>query len=563
MRILVLLTLLSAAIWAPASAWEIRGNVYPADSGIIEWTPENFAGFYLDEDLETESLVFNISDEQLLARGAKYVTQVQEVPFKHGDWGNYLAICFLGQKYFVGYPESCKFADPWTLLYHGNLSPVLIDSDESYTIASDEPLPLKESYILKLSDAEDGVKATLYKGDELVDSQVLQSPATYVYEERIGNSSAPLIAVGIKANVRLEPTSYYTIKGIFQISQEPKILDIGTEFEKMEVDQISDSKMGLSNPNNISLSKGLDFELMDGFWIKTSDVNASSNQIYLYKNASKSTISEIRGEVATGDFEWTPKNFAGFSYDINNDLGTETLTTTIYDNKLEEPNGITYVTTSQKKAFAFDEWGYYNILAFLGESYVSGYGRDVLLSHSSQSHNLLVYEKLGRVLIDSMDPQIIKDGGDLILQEGLTARLYVDKSCKMALVELYKNDELLDRNYFQLPNTYIYKKRLAGTGEVAILAIHIAEANCSKGKSCLVDGIFQLSEELVDVGLDLPFGKMRIASIDGGNGVITMDNKDRTITLSKNKEILLTGDYYIKTIDGDATRYYIYKPVLI
>ena len=38
---------------------------------------------------------------------------------------------------------------------------------------------------------------------------------------------------------------------------------------------------------------------------------------------------EIRGQVATGDFEWNAQNFAGFYYDIDNDLGTERIITTL------------------------------------------------------------------------------------------------------------------------------------------------------------------------------------------------------------------------------------------
>ncbi len=560
MRTLVLLALLSMTISAPASAWEMRGNIYPVEDGIIQWTPGNFAGFFLEEDLGDESLLLNISGEQLPAGSAEYRTEVQEVPFMHSDWRNYSAMCFLGQKYFVGYPNSCRFTDPWMLLSsdYGGLGLVLIDSDQSYTVASDEALPLKESYILKLSDAEDGVKATLYKADKLLDLQVLQLPATYVYEGPISNDTAPLIAVGIKANARLEPTSYYTIKGIFQLSQDPKLIDIGIDFEEMKVDLISDSEIELRNPNSISLSKGRDFELMDGFRIKTSDVNASWNQIYIYKNASESEFPEIRGEVATGDFEWTPKNFAGFYVGIDDIFGTEALKTTLYDHKLEEPTGVEYITPAQKRAFAFDEWGHFSFMAFLGESYVSGYEEDSLLSQSSQSSSLLIHEKLGRVLIDSREAQIIKDGEDLILPENLSARLYVDKGCNMTLVELFRGNELLERNYFKLPKTYIYRTRLDGAGEVAVLAIHMAEADCSREKSCLVDGIFQLSEELMDVSVDLPFGNMRIKTVSGDT--IAMDNKDNTIILSDDADTVLAGNYRIKTMSGRMLRYYIYEP---
>ncbi|MDM7912423.1 MAG: S-layer protein domain-containing protein, partial [Methanotrichaceae archaeon] len=55
------------------------------------------------------------------------------------------------------------------------------------------------------------------------------------------------------------------------------------------------------------------------------------------------TNLEVRGTVATGDFTWNPQNFAGFYYDIKDDIGTETLTTTITgDKKLsgDSPYGI-------------------------------------------------------------------------------------------------------------------------------------------------------------------------------------------------------------------------------
>ena len=48
-----------------------------------------------------------------------------------------------------------------------------------------------------------------------------------------------------------------------------------------------------------------------------------------------------------------------------------------------------------------------------------------------------------------------------------------------------------------------------------------------------------------------------------------MDNKDNTVTLSKNKDITLMGDVKIKTSDqsvvddANPLRYYIYKEVTI
>ncbi|MCX6641836.1 MAG: S-layer protein domain-containing protein [Candidatus Bathyarchaeota archaeon] len=63
---------------------------------------------------------------------------------------------------------------------------------------------------------------------------------------------------------------------------------------------------------------------------------------------------EIRGEVATADFTWNPQNFAGFDYDIDRDIGSDTLTTTLTDKTLsgDYPYGIVYETRTGKKMFS-------------------------------------------------------------------------------------------------------------------------------------------------------------------------------------------------------------------
>lgn len=557
MRRIILLILLSIALLAPSTAWEMRGNIYPADDGIIQWNADNFAGL---DPRGSEAIEFNISGQQLGPGAAKYQSGIQVIPFRHNAWGSYSALSFLGRQYFTGYPESSQISKPVNLFAQEyRFGTVIMDSDDSYTLEGQQPLSLKEGYSLKLSDAEDGVKVSLYKGSKLVDSQVLQPPADYIYEGSIANQNATLIAVAVKANVKLEPESYYTIKGIFQVSEETEPIEPGMKYGRMQIASVSENGIEMINSDVISLSKGQDIELMDGFRIKTSSINASYDRLYICRNATESDLPEIRSEIATGDFSWTPQNFAGFFYDVDEDLGAESLTTTLYDNKLEEPNGVAYSTTAQQKEFEFKDWGHYNTLAFLGEGCVASYGEDSLLSRSSVESNLLSSEKLGRVLMDRGEPRIIENGANLTLEEELEARIYVDQSCSKALIELYGGGELIDRDYIDLPNTYIYKKGLAGTDEIALLAIHIADPKCAPKKSCLIDGIFQMSEELVDVSVDHPFGNMRIASVS--SDTITMDNKDKTIFLSKNVDTVLAGNYHIKAIDGDSLRYYVFKPI--
>jgi hypothetical protein len=85
--------------------------------------------------------------------------------------------------------------------------------------------------------------------------------------------------------------------------------------------------------------------------------------IPVFGQTTTNKTCEVRGQVATSDFTWNPQNFAGFYYDIKNDLGTETLSTTLTDKKLsgDSPYGVRYVTSSQPTEFKFENWGSYNM----------------------------------------------------------------------------------------------------------------------------------------------------------------------------------------------------------
>ncbi|MBN1323779.1 MAG: S-layer protein, partial [Methanotrichaceae archaeon] len=86
---------------------------------------------------------------------------------------------------------------------------------------------------------------------------------------------------------------------------------------------------------------------------------------------------QVRGEVQTvvdgASYTWNPQNFAGFYYDIDDDLGNEEITMAITGTKLEEPSGVKYSTSKQENDFEFEDWGWYYSIGFLGENYFAGY----------------------------------------------------------------------------------------------------------------------------------------------------------------------------------------------
>lgn len=63
------------------------------------------------------------------------------------------------EKYFAGYSTDTKFADPVSIINESQLRKILIDSDDSITIASGSVLTLEEGYELRIKQIDlDGNK---------------------------------------------------------------------------------------------------------------------------------------------------------------------------------------------------------------------------------------------------------------------------------------------------------------------------------------------------------------------------------------------------------------------
>lgn len=553
----------------------IRGEVEEFGNGSsVVWKPQNFAGFYYDIDkgLGEEVLQLDISEQSVQIGDAVYTTSAQEASFEHGDWGHYRVLAFLGENYFAGYDDNCIISPSWSSLEDdGILSKVLIDSDSRETISGDQDLLLEEGYRLRFSDSDEGVKVALYKGTTLMNTATINPPETYVYAVPIGDRNVTLIAVRVTGSVKLKPASYYTIKGTFQISDDLLRVEPGSEYGMMEVSWISGDGISMTNIREIDLSPNIDVDLMDGIRLRTAD---KPDRLYIYRNMTELGTYELRSSVAEvidgAEFLWDTSNFAGFYYDVDENLGTEAIIMTTYGNTLDEPNGVIYETVAQQKDFNFAEWGEYWTMGFLGENYFAGYVPDETgslrsrLSDASEDDNMLVDEQLSKVLIDSAEPRRIKDGDILTIEEGFATKFFVDNSCEMVFLELYKDNNLLKRDYFYAPDTYVYTTNLGDSQDVAVLAIHVADVNCKGDRTCVIDGIWQISTYSISVEEDTEYDKMTIQGVDADSMSIIMDNEDNQIILSKNKDQLLMDNIRIKTADQDVIsveeplRFYIY-----
>ena len=583
---------------------EVRGAV--ADNSFT-WNPQNFAGFYYDikKDIGTEQLTVILTESNKLSGdapyGVTYTTTTQAKDYEFEDWGNYKVIGFQAEKYFAGYIESAdaarniffKESTDENSLSSEQLEKILIDDDTEKTITSGTPLKLENGYKLAIKSIDidsNKVYLELSKDGAVVDSKVV-SPSkygatmadkTYYYKNPHVGDQKKLVTIGVhfKNAFRDANQNLATIDGVWQISDAPTEVMADTQYDMMTIRTVdaTNGVITMDNKDNaITLSRNRSVSLMPGICIRTA--NSKILRFYIYKSINESGTYEIRGAVAGtvnvqsnldggNAFSWNPQNFAGFYYDIMNDIGTETLVTTLTEgNKLsgDAPYGVTYTTTAQNKKFEYEDWGYYNVIGFLANEYFASYSQSGTSSEmldEATITNLLESDQLTKVLIDDGQEKVIDLGSTIALAEGYTLKPTLGTDKKGVLVELLHDGKVVDREALILPGSYVYISKADNTSGVPTIAAHFQEPIILDEKSyCKVDGLWQLSEKTTEVKAKTQYGNMTMGSVDSTAGIIIMYNKDNAITLSKNKDAVLMPGLSIKTADNDTLRFYLYRTV--
>src|SRR5665648_227678 len=334
LSLLMVLTVLASIV--PASAYttagpvEIRGQVYPVATSVVAWTPANFAGFYYDlnDNVGQESLTATITSGNSIVGSPVpalvYTTTSQPKAFEYSAFGTYNVIGFMAEPYFAGYAAIAAQVEASTketntnrnILDNDDLSKVLIDSDEKYTIATGDGLELKEGYVLNVQQVDlDGSKALfeLTKDGKVVDTEVVYpgqavgaNDDIYVYDEaKLGEKDKyPLIIARVDTVFRGTDTNVVTIEGLFQISDSITTVETNDKFDKMEV-------------SNVNWAAG----------VGTITMNNVDNTISLSTDSVKSVFGDVKfkiGKTTAGVTRFYPMVEAI----IEGETGTTTTTTT-------------------------------------------------------------------------------------------------------------------------------------------------------------------------------------------------------------------------------------------
>lgn len=531
-------------------------------STTYKWTALSYSGFFYDldsgkwsESMTLENIGRNIGREKLT-----YETSPIDTDFEFNDWGSYQVIGFMAEKYFAGYTD---FTNPdvsdkaISLISKGQLSKVLIDSDDKESVYGGAGLVLEDGYVLNIVELDvngDRVFVSLSKDGDEVDEMVVSSGDAYVYEKDLGSvDDVPIIAVNFAEIFSGTETSAVFIEGIFQISDEYEEINSGDEYGVMKVTSLNPIRM--ENDEKISLDEGDIVDIMG----KLKFIVADHNDLRFapFVDMSEPGTYELRGTIVENDgLTWTPLNFEGFYYDIDEGIKTESLEVKELSGTTIPSEMLVYTTTQKLVSFEYGIWGKYNVVGFMAEKYFAGYPSNAFGTTSS-AVNLMSQGQLSKVLIDDDDKKSVFGGSSLILEEGYSLDIVeVNLDGDAVLVQLYKDgDDVGDMDVISSGNPYIYETDLGDVEDVPIIAVNFKEIfSGQESTAVFVEGIFQISDDYEMIENGDTYGEMEVSSIL--TDTIEMEN-DGSITLSRGDEIDIMGEIKFKVADdSDNVRYY-------
>jgi len=531
------------------------------------WTPLSFSGFFydMDDQVGTETLTISLDsqgDRTVDSGGLVYYSDVQEINFEYGDWGKFQVIGFMADKYFAGYVANDVIDRDLSMINENQLRRVLVDSDDDQTITTGSVLSLEEGYELRIKEIDingNKVWLALAKDGEEIDSKVVSpdgaSTSTYKYEVEIGGRDTPLVMAHIENVFQGAESSLVTVDGLFQISDTYASVEDGDKYGEMEVIAVSDQGIEMNNEDSFTLRKDKIVNIMGDVGFEVAD----SDTVRFAPIVQRKGTYEIRGTIIDpskiDEFVWNAYNFEGFYYDIDDDVGTESLKVILTGEKIEDRDLI-YETSPQSVEFKFDKWGKYDVIGFMADKYFAGYNNGTELT---DEYSIINEGELRKVLMDSDDDTTLSSGSAMPMKEGYELQIKeVDLDGNKVWLALTKDGDEVG-NKVVTPDsanvkssTFVYEIPI-GSEDVPIVAAHVATVfRGSEQDLATIDGIFQVSDTAESVEEGEVHGKMEVDSLSDQG--ITMRN-DGSISLGKGKEIEIMGNLKFVVADNNERNF--------
>ncbi|AEH60076.1 S-layer-related duplication domain protein [Methanosalsum zhilinae DSM 4017] len=562
---------------------------------------QNFAGFWydIDDGLSSETLTLYVNktsgdrtldddDSDVLV----YESNVQGVNATFEFNGNvyqYPKIGFLAEEYvpvesdgpLVEYDGQGVFGDV------DKLSRLLMDTDDSWTLRVGETLDLEDGYAIEPQQIDvegDKVWLELTKDGEYVDDEIIDvsdsNDTTWFYDQTVlDEDDVVTLAISVDQVFQGTVDSLVVIEGVWQIADDGLEIETDDTFGNMAIESTSDAQIIMELDSSITLRHDTTRNVMEDLKFRMAD-DSDVLRFYLMQEVTEPGIHEVRGTVVDlekdgGYYQdavsWTATgfdvpdleegvapegfSFAGFYYDLDDNLHSEMLTIVEVERSLSDTSasdnpGIEYYSQPQivESTFDFDgEERYYPKIGFLAEEYVPV--SDELLTTEEAELEGTSVDKLSKLLMDTDDSWTLRVGQTLDLEDGYAITpQQIDVDGDKVWLELTKDGEYVDDQIIEVgdESTWFYDQTVLDEEDVTTLAIDVDQVFQGTVDSLVViEGAWQIADDGMELETDDAFGKMVVESADD-NIVMTLDT---SLTLRADSTQHLMGDIYFRVSD--------------
>jgi|WetSurMetagenome_2_1015567.scaffolds.fasta_scaffold01686_8 S-layer protein (TIGR01567 family) len=304
-----------------SGTYEVRGPIATISKLPYNWSYADFPGFMydLDDDLGTEYFGIDLSGSydsgDVRLANLNYSTIAKDNRFQRVEWGSYYAMGWMGEQYFAGYAKNgsnmslASLSDETNLLAYDKISRVLIDNDdEQEPLAEGEFIPLMDDYSLHIKEINlDKVELDLYHKGIILHSNQIVTPgngkeSTFIYEvpaKENGKRNMITLAVHFKNAYESSVSSYTTIDGIWQISDDFETIQDGPSLGIMRLEEIASNEGNMhielsSKDKTIRAVKGKTKPIMNDYSVRFADQEVGKElRFYIMKNVTVGNVENV------------------------------------------------------------------------------------------------------------------------------------------------------------------------------------------------------------------------------------------------------------------------------
>ena len=275
------------------------------------------------------------------------------------------------------------------------------------------------------------------------------------------------------------------------------------------------------------------------------------------------------------------KDWAGFYYDLDNDVSTE-----VMEIEAGTKSGtllFTYTTTPTFQEYAYDGWfdslvpaDYYGyaVLGFFAEPYVALGTKNIIDGTpvaGIQAH------KIAKLVIDDDTKYILKTGATLELGSGYSIIVdQIDVDGNKAYLKLFKDGKELNSSIVNTNNvapnplesaTWIFDLTVLGEKNMQVMRVHVKDVFQGTESSLVeIDGLWMVDyQNAKEIKADDKFGKFECDVAGPAQLVFSADN----VTVTADTDLEIGANIFMKTeknfvvgghvLSPDADKFYLYK----